>query len=118
MSNKNYLDNNAFEKVLKLYQEDPKAYEDELIKMLDILIETILNTFKFKVDREDAKQECFLLILRVIKNFKPKEGTAFNYFTTIIINNLKLVYTKDKKHAIKIEKYIEEFKLKNPEALL
>jgi len=34
-------------------------------------------------------------------------GNAFNYFTTIILNNLKLLYTKKKKYAEKIEAYTD-----------
>lgn len=114
MASKNYIDNEVFEKLIFLYQEDPKTHEAEFLHMMDLLIDNILLTFKFKVDSEDAKQDCYLLIFRILKNFKPKKGTAFNYFTTIIINNLKLLYTKDKKYKIKLDEYIE----KNKERLL
>ena len=59
------------------------------------------------IDPNDAKQECFALVLKTVKNFKPKKGTAFNYFTTVILNQLKLMYTREKKYKQKIENYID-----------
>jgi DNA-directed RNA polymerase specialized sigma subunit len=100
---KYYINNDEFEDLILLYKEDPDSHEEELVKIFDILITNILTSFKFKVDRDDAKQECFSLVLKIIKNFKPTKGTAFNYFTTIIVNNLKLIYTKNKKYNKKIE---------------
>ena len=100
-----YLNNKQFEKTIRLYLLDNKKYEDELIGMFDILITNILDSFNFKVDPEDAKQDCFLLVLKTLKNFTPDKGSAFNYFTTVLVNNCKLVYTKDKKYREKIEKY-------------
>lgn len=105
---KNYIDNKEFERIILSYQEDPKTYEDELVSLFDLLITNIIESFKFKVDHDDARQDCFALILKTVKNFKPRKGTAFNYFTTIIINNLKLIYTKEKKYQQKIENYIEK----------
>lgn len=102
-----YLNNKHFEKTIKLYLKDKRKHEDELIHLFDILITNILDSFNFKVDLEDAKQECFLLVLKTLKNFTPDKGSAFNYFTTVIVNNCKLVYTKNKKYNEKIEKYID-----------
>ena len=64
-------------------------------------------SFKFKVDFDDAKQECFMLVFKTLKNFKPSSGSAFNYFTTVIVNNLKLIYTKNKKYQKKLKDYRE-----------
>ena len=75
--------------------------------MFDTLISNIITGFSFKLEEEDAKQECFLLILKTLKNFNPEMGNAFNYFTTIILNNLKLLYTKNKKYNQKIDAYID-----------
>jgi len=107
MSGKHYIDNKHFEDLISLYKEDPKKYENELFHLFDILITNILVGFSFKLDEEDAKQECFLLILKTLKNFNPEMGNAFNYFTTVILNNLKLLYTKNKKYNEKIESYID-----------
>ncbi len=112
MASKNYIDNDVFEELILMYQKDPATYEEDLIKILDVLIGTILNTFKFRVDHDDAKQDCYVLIFKVLKNFKPGKGTAFNFFTTVIINNLKLLYTKEKKYNLKIQEYIEKNKHK------
>ena len=75
--------------------------------MFDMLISNIIVGFSFNLEEDDAKQECFLLILKTLKNFNPEMGNAFNYFTTIILNNLKLLYTKRKKYAEKLEEYTD-----------
>ena len=105
MSGKHYIDNKKFEELIKLYKKQPAENEDELFQMFDVLIMNIIKGFSFNVDEEDAKQECFLLILKTLKNFNPDMGNAFNYFTTIIVNNLQLLYTKNKKYVAKIEAY-------------
>lgn len=110
-----YLDNQRFEELIVLYLKHDKKkrkpkknpYEDELMGLFDILISTILESFKFDVDLDDAKQECFLLIIKKLKNFDPNHGSAFNYFTTVILNNLRLVYTKAKKYDKKIADLFE-----------
>lgn len=102
-----YIDNKKFEEIILLYQQDPKTYEEDLVSLFDLLISNIIDSFRFKVDPDDARQECFTLVLKTVKNFKPRKGTAFNYFTTIIVNNLKLLYTREKKYNKKIENYIE-----------
>lgn len=100
-----YLNNKHFEKTIRLYLQDKEEHEDELIKLFDTLITNILEGFNFQIDLEDAKQECFLLVLKTLKNFSPDKGSAFNYFTTVIINNCKLLYTKNKRYKEKLEKY-------------
>jgi len=102
---KHYIDNKKFEETIFNYLENPSEYEDELIGQLDLLITSILISFKFKVEFDDAKQECFVLSLKVLKNFTREKGSAFNYFTTVIVNNLKLIYTKNKKYQEKIQQY-------------
>ena len=107
MGNVHYINNKEFEETIKLYLEDPTTYENRLIELFNLLITNIIESFKFNIDKDDAKQECFLLVLKTLKNFTPKKGSAFNYFTTVIVNNLKLLYTKDKRYRTKINNYIE-----------
>jgi len=104
-----YIDNKRFEELIQSYSTDPsnKEVENELISMLDLLITNILQTFKFSVDYDDARQECFFLIFKILKNFNKEQGTAFNYFTTVILNNLKLIYSKNKRYSMKMEEYKE-----------
>tara|TARA_R100000458_G_scaffold8316_1_gene6577 strand:+ start:2474 stop:2836 length:363 start_codon:yes stop_codon:yes gene_type:complete len=102
---KHYINNKEFEETIFNYLENKELYEQELIKQLDLLISSILTSFKFKVDFDDAKQECFVLALKVLKNFNRDKGSAFNYFTTVIVNNLKLIYTKNKKYQEKMQEY-------------
>ncbi len=103
---KHYIDNEEFERIILSYKEDPENHEESLVSLFDLLINNIVDSFNFKVDPDDAKQECFALVLKTVKNFTPKKGTAFNYFTTVIVNNLKLLYTREKKYNEKIENYI------------
>lgn len=114
---KHYIDNKRFEELIPLYLDDPRAHEDELMAMFDMLITNILLSFKFNVDKDDAKQECFLLVLKTLKNFKRDRGAAFNYFTTVIVNNLKLLYTKNKKYVQKLEEYQDLLDSANPRLL-
>ena len=102
---KNYIDNDRFEELILLYQVDPSEHQEELFKLFDLLIQNILTAYGFEIDAEDAKQECFVLILKTVSKFKPENGKAFNYFTTIIMNNLRLIYTKNKKYLAKLEAY-------------
>jgi|GEM_PF-1832037 len=105
--NGHYIDNKRFEEVISLYIKDSSTHEQELVELLDRLITNILMSFKFRVDHDDAKQECFMLAFKTLKNFRPSSGSAFNYFTTVIVNNLKLLYTKDKKYVKKLQDYKE-----------
>ncbi len=108
-----YIDNKRFELVITLYHDDPETYEEELIGMFDKLITNIIEGFSFRLEKEDAKQECFVLVLKTLKNFDGAQGTAFNYFTTVIVNNLKYLYTKNKRYKEKIDKYAEKRKLES-----
>tara|TARA_Y100001937_G_scaffold120274_1_gene177261 strand:- start:315 stop:680 length:366 start_codon:yes stop_codon:yes gene_type:complete len=100
-----YIDNAKFEQLIDQFRSGDKQKEDELFGMFDILIDRLMLSYKFKVDREEAKQECFLLILKVLNNFNKDSGQAFNYFTTVILNNLRLLYSKSKKYNEKLENY-------------
>lgn len=102
---KHYINNDRFEELILLYQNESKSHQEELFSLFDLLIQNIINSYGFAVDLDDAKQECFLLILKTIGKFKPENGKAFNYFTTIIMNNLRLIYTKNKKYLSKLESY-------------
>lgn len=121
MKSKNYINNKKFEEVIKKYlsRGGKKKYEAELVTMMESLITNIINGFNFHIDKEDAKQECFLLILKTLKKFKADKGSAFNYFTTIIVNNLKLLYTKNKKLTEKHDKFLNDVYhiSKNPRTL-
>tara|TARA_R100001509_G_C4874869_1_gene218203 strand:+ start:1091 stop:1444 length:354 start_codon:yes stop_codon:yes gene_type:complete len=100
-----YIDNKRFETLIQEFKSNDRSREDELFEMFDTLINRLMLSFKFNVDYEEAKQECFLLILKVLKNFNRDSGQAFNYFTTVILNNLRLLYSKNKKYNEKLESY-------------
>ena len=100
-----YIDNKRFEALIQKFKSGDRDEEEELFEMFDILINRLMLSFKFNVDHEEAKQECFLLILKVLKNFNRDSGQAFNYFTTLILNNLRLLYSKNKRYNEKRESY-------------
>jgi len=102
---KHYIDNDRFEDLIRSFLVGDSSVEVELFGMFKLLIENVMGTFGFDVDREDAAQDCFVLILKVMPNFNPDNGSAFNFFTTVIVNNLKLIYTKNKKYAEKLKAY-------------
>ena len=117
----NYIDNTKFEELIQEFKSGIKDNESELFAMFDMLIERLMLAFKFNVDRDEAKQECFLLILKVLKNFNRESGQAFNYFTTVILNNLRLLYTKNKKYQEKMLAYrnfkTDVYPVESPSAL-
>ena len=117
MRKKQYIDNKRFEELILKYLKDQKKHEVELMEMFDKLISNIIDSFGFKMEKEDARQECFFLVLRTLKNFNPNKGKAFNFFTTIILNNLKLLFTKHKKYNEKINNYIEKVTGSHPSSL-
>ena len=100
-----YIDNKKFEALIQDFKSGDRSSEEELFEMFDMLINRLMLSFKFNVDHEEAKQECFLLILKVLKNFNRESGQAFNYFTTVILNNLRLLYSKNKRYNEKLESY-------------
>jgi hypothetical protein len=51
MSEKNYINNKEFEKLIRDYKKNPKKYEDELMANFDLLINNIIESFKFKLDK-------------------------------------------------------------------
>lgn len=102
---KHYIDNERFEECIREYLSGNTDVTDELWEMFRLLVDNIMSAFGFDVDREDAAQDCFVLILKVISNFNPDNGSAFNFFTTVIVNQLKLNYTKAKKYSEKIKNY-------------
>jgi DNA-directed RNA polymerase specialized sigma24 family protein len=105
---KHYLNNKRFEEVIFGYQKDKAAYEDELVEMFTLLYTNVFMTFKFNVDKDDAYQECFILFAKVLDKFTPDKGSAFNYFTTVLLNHLRYIYTKNKKYNQKILEYRKE----------
>jgi len=101
-----YLNNERFEKVIAGYKAHPSIWEEELIENFDLLIKNIFDGFKFNgVEYDDVRQDCFLLIFSKILNFSPDKGTAFNFFTTVILNNIRLLYSKEKKQKEKVQAY-------------
>lgn len=100
-----YIDNKRFEVLILEYTSGDKKNEDELMNMFYTLISKIISGFTFNVDNEDANQECMLLIVKTLNTFDPERGSAFNFFTTLIINSLKRMYTKNKRYNQKIDDY-------------
>ncbi len=117
MVDNHYINNHKFENLVVEFSTGNRVNEEELFEMFDLLITNVLLGFRFRIDPDDAKQECFLLILKVLPNFDRTSGTAFNYFTTVIVNNLRLVYSKNKRYLEKIAKYTEHVTGQTPSSL-
>lgn len=77
------------------------------MEMFSLLIDNIFAAFNFNLDPEDAKQDCLLHIIKILNTFDESKGNAFNYFTTVILNNLRLNYTKNKIYNEKLENYFK-----------
>lgn len=105
MAKKNYISNSEFERLITGYNLSG-LYETEVFTSFDLLFTNIFDSYKFNIDKDDAKQDCMLLLLRTVKKFTPDKGKAFNYFTTIILNNLRLNYTKNQKYQEKLEELV------------
>jgi DNA-directed RNA polymerase specialized sigma subunit len=103
----NYIDNKKFEELVIQYCSGDTSKEEELFGMFSLLIDNIISSFKFTIEPEDAKQECFILILKILKKYDKSKGNVFNFFTTSILNNLKHLYTKDKAYKLKLEAYFQ-----------
>ena len=102
-----YINNERFEKVIAGYKTHPMVWEDELIENFELLIKNIFDGFKFQgVEFDDVKQDCFLLIFSKLRNFSPDKGTAFNFFTTVVLNNIRLLYSKEKRQKEKVQAYL------------
>jgi DNA-directed RNA polymerase specialized sigma24 family protein len=107
----NYIDNKEFESKIKSYKAGDDAAESIIVSDLYLLSSNIIESFKFKfIEKEDALQECILLSYKKLQNFDPDRGAAFNYFTTMILNHLKQMYTKEKKHQEKVYSYFEHIR--------
>jgi len=109
-----YINNREFETVIRQYKADPGPNENRLVELFDILITNIHKGFRFRVDEDDAKQECFVLVFKSLQNFNPDDGSAFNYFTTVIVNNLRLLYSKEKTYREKLAIYTKNYIERNP----
>lgn len=110
MSSKHYLNNDEFEQCIIAYKREPKKHEEEIVYFIDLLILNIYKTYKFQIDYDDARQECFIVALRAIRNFNPTKGSAFNYFTTLVFNTFRSQYKKEDKYTTKLNEYIEKVK--------
>lgn len=96
-----YIDNGKFESLIQLYQEtEDESVRDTLIKdYFYVLAYRIVKSFKFRhVDDDDALQEAVIICFKRIAHFDPARGKAFNFFTTLIVNQLKGLYRKNKNH--------------------
>ena len=110
-----YINNKFLEELIIKFKKakkdkDSATFEQvqhELCQGFYILSTRIIQTFKFEhLEEEDMMQECVLTCLKKIDKYDPtfvnKNGVkskAFNYFTTCIINVLRLNYRSSKKYA-------------------
>lgn len=90
-----YLDNKEFERCIVAYREQPdnKERQNALAVQFYLLATNIVKGFKFaRVEPEDAIQDCVMLCFAKIHRFDPSKGKAFNFCTTMIMNQCKQEY--------------------------
>jgi DNA-directed RNA polymerase specialized sigma subunit len=102
-----YIDNKRFEFLISEYVKGTKNNEEELMEMFYVLIDRIMIGFNFKLEKDNAAQDCMLLIIKALVMFDPDRGQAFNFFSTLIINQLKRIFTKDKKYAQNLDGFVQ-----------
>jgi len=84
---------------LYLSTKDKRVF-NKLCDLLTLMATKLVDWVKIKhIEREDAIQECLIVALEKIERFDSSRGKAFNFFTTIMLNNLRSVYRKNKRYV-------------------
>jgi DNA-directed RNA polymerase specialized sigma24 family protein len=82
--------------------QENDLFSDKLAEMFGKMIDGVTLRFpnlQYYSIHEDAKQDCFLLLIQKYKNFKAKKKTScFAYFTTIIYNQMRYQLSRAKRY--------------------
>jgi DNA-directed RNA polymerase sigma subunit (sigma70/sigma32) len=74
-------------KEISLEYEDAKNH---MGRAFVILAQNIVDYAQFNLlEKEDATQEGILVCFEKVDRFEPQKGKAFNYFTTVLLNQLR-----------------------------
>ena len=104
-----YFTDTTQESIVKYNQEEDSAkrsiiYATEIHVPLDMLVENIINRFKFPYITEtydDIKQEALSYLVERLPKFQGAKGQAFGYFSVICKNHLIWRNTKHYKELKK-----------------
>ena len=88
-----WVNRENFHKLIVYHQYD-FPLSNKLATAFQTLTEILLDSYRhksilLKYHREDIIQECVLICYEKLKRFDPDKGKAFNYFSTIIISQLR-----------------------------
>lgn len=73
--------------------------DEQLATAVYLLADNMLQTFKFSIDKDDARQEAICHAFATFPKFQKDKGKAFNYFTTCIMNHWRQVYRTQKNYT-------------------
>lgn len=83
----------ALEKIYHEVQEEFESLQNELAISFYLLTENIVRYRKFNlIDPDDAIQEGVMICFEKLDKFDTSKGKAFNYLTTVLINQLRQLY--------------------------
>jgi len=92
----NYINNKEFEKLVQHCQleRDDKEANEELCRVFYVLADNILKRYNFNFTQKDdvdgIRQDMVLQAFDKLELFDRQRGTAFNWFTTIMLNKIRM----------------------------
>lgn len=96
-----YVDKNELLQEIILSQKANRV-SDKLAEMFGKIIEGVSHRFpnlQYYNIADDVKQDCHLLLIQKLKNFKAKKKTScFAFFTTIIYNQMRYQLTRVRRY--------------------
>ena len=120
--NKNYFNEEKFQKLLKVYQSETTLGEDgktiiktnkeiqsQLVKEVEKIINAIIMVYRYWIfeDYDDLKQHALQACFTNFMKFSPEKGTAFNYYS--IIAKISLLNYTDRKKKHRNHHNIDDF---------
>ncbi len=84
---------------LSQWMMNPNKHKDLIGAAIIAIAHGIADRMRYshKEARDDVVGEIVLQLFRTIPKYKPENGPAFNYFTTVAINAAKMWYRTRKK---------------------
>lgn len=104
-----FADQTEFTKAVVRYQEKPSiARGRKLGKYFGAIISEIISYLKDKPPAVEMARNCFYKCFERINSFDPEKGSAFSYFTTVIINEFRVQHRRLREEE-KRRKHYERF---------
>ena len=103
---KSILEKNQLE-YAKILEERLEA-ESLLTQAFYTLAQNLVRFARFNlIDSDDVEQESVMICFEKIDRFDPSKGKAFNYFTTMTLNNMRQLFRSAKNYNQLKRKYHE-----------